>query len=181
MTKSRSPRIWFSSLARMSWKTSSASMCYETCAQSWIRMSRRRLLAAAAAATGGGGAMWQRWDQNHYLVSCSYWVLYNYMYTKKDDPAIVHLGLTCTVPSTCRSLFIHSANISQPQKNVWQTPSSLPPLPDYSWMLTVMQHFCQFDVYFQFTPRRMTKLCHNIFMKGECSQLAQRLCLASLH
>lgn len=28
-----------------------------------------------------------------YLVSCSYWVLYNYMYTKKDDPAIVHLGL----------------------------------------------------------------------------------------
>lgn len=93
MTKSRSPRIWFSSLARMSWKTSSASMCYETCAQSWIRMSRRRLLAAAAAATGGGGAMWQRWDQNHYLVSCSYWVLYNYMYTKKDDPAIVHLGL----------------------------------------------------------------------------------------
>lgn len=30
-----------------------------------------------------------------YLVSCSYWVLYNYnyMYTKKDDPAIAHLGL----------------------------------------------------------------------------------------
>lgn len=47
-------------------------------------------------------------------------------------------------------------------------------------MLTVLQHFCQFDVYFQFTPRRMTKLCHNIFMKGECSQLATLPGLPSL-